>query len=74
MFGVGCVANILDERFRHGNFVRTIFSERYADGVANSIRQQRPDSDRALDARIFAFAGLGYSEMQRVIPVRAQFV
>jgi len=29
-----------DERFRHGNFVRTIFSKRHADGVANSIRQQ----------------------------------
>ena len=74
MCGVRCVANILDERIRHGNFVRTIFSERHPDGVANSIRQQRPDSDRAFDARIFAFAGLGYSEMERVIPIRPQFV
>src|SRR6188472_2448729 len=26
---VGCFVYVLDERFRHGNFVRTIFSERY---------------------------------------------
>ena len=63
MLCIGRVANILDERFRHGNLVRTIFSKRNADGIANPIRQQRPDSDRALDARIFAFACLGYSEM-----------
>ena len=43
--------------------MRTIFSKRHTDCVANSIRQQRPDSDRALDPRIFAFASLGYSEM-----------
>ena len=70
----GRFAYVLNERLCHGDFVRAIFSERNADRIANSIGQQRPDSDRALDARIFAFAGLGHTEMERVIPIRPQFV
>src|SRR5204863_5203925 len=71
---VGRFPNVFNQGFGHWNLMRTIFSERNADGITNSISQQRADSDRAFDARIFTFAGLGYSEMQRIIPIRAQLV
>ena len=33
--------------------------------------KQRADADRAFDPRVFAFAGFGHAEMNRIIPIRA---
>ena len=58
------------ERLRDRDLVDAVFRQRNADRVANSIRQERADADRALDPRVFAFAGFRHAEMNRVIPIR----
>ncbi len=60
----------LDQRLRHRDLVDAVFGERNADGVADAVAQERADADRALDAAVLAFAGLGDAEMDRVIPIR----
>ena len=54
--------------------LRRIFRERNADGVAQAVAQQRADADGALDPAVFAFAGFGDAEVDRIIPVRAEFI
>jgi hypothetical protein len=58
----------------HRDFAGRIFGERNADRFAEAIAKQRTDADGALDAPILAFAGLGDSEVDGVIPVRPQLV
>ena len=57
-----------------GDLVRRIFGERNANRVAEAVAEERADADRALNAAIFAFAGFGDTEMDRIIPVRAELV
>ena len=62
--------NLRQQITAHFNLARGIFRERNADGVTQSIAQERADADGALDATIFAFAGFGDAEVDRIIPVR----
>ena len=50
--------------------MHAILRQRNANRVADSVSQQRANADRAFDPRIFAFAGFGHAEMQRIIPIR----
>jgi len=54
------------QRLRHRHLTDGIFGERHSDRVANPVFQQRSDSDRALDASVFAIARLGHTHMERV--------
>ena len=54
--------------------MRGIFGQGYADRVAESIAQQGADADGGFDAAILAFAGLGDAEVNRIVPVRTQFI
>ena len=63
------VASLLGEFHQqagHGNLGLRRFGEGDADGVAQALGQQRPDADGTLDAPVFAFAGLGHAEVERV--------
>src|ERR1051325_10970644 len=70
----GFLLDHLDQGSRDRNLVRTVFRQRNADRVADSVGEKRSNSDRAFDARIFAFARFSHTEMQRIIPVRPEFV
>ena len=54
--------------------MHAVFGERDANGVANAVVEQRANADGGLDAAVFAVAGLGHAEMDRVIPVGAFFI
>ena len=73
-FDVRRFPNHRHERLRDRDFMNAVFGERDADGVANAIRQERADADRALDPGVFAFTGFGHAEMNRIIPIRTFFL
>ena len=58
---------LLDELLRHGNLVFGRLGQRDADGVADTVGQQRADAHGALDAPLEAVARLGHPEMYRVV-------
>src|SRR2546426_12155294 len=51
--------------------MNAVFGQRNADGVPDSIGQERADANRALDPRVLAFTGFGDTEMNRIIPILA---
>ena len=59
-------AEMVDEELRDGNFVLGRFGQRDADRVADAVREQRADSDGALDASLQSVARLGDAQMDRV--------
>ena len=50
--------------------MNAILRQRNANRIPNSIRQQRPNPNRAFDPRVFAFARFGHAQMNRIIPIR----
>ena len=66
---IGRFLYVRDQRLCHWNFMRAVLRQRNTDRVANSIRQERADSNCALDSRVFTFAGFGHAEMNRIIPI-----
>ena len=64
----------INERFRYRNFVDAVLGERNTNRVANSVRQQRTNANRALDPGVFPFARFGHPKVNRVIPVWAFFI
>ena len=51
--------------------MNAVLRQRNPNRIADPIGQQRADADRAFDAGVFAFAGLGHAEMNRIVPIRA---
>ena len=58
------VRKISDQVLCYGNLVLRRFAEAHADGVAYPVSQQRTDTNRRFDSSIFAFAGLGHTEVE----------
>jgi len=54
--------------------VRAVLGQRNANRIADSIRKQRPNPNRAFNTRVLAFARFCDAEMNRIIPVRSKFV
>ena len=63
------VASLLGEFHQqagHRNLGLRRFGQGNADGVAQTLGEQRPDADGTLDASVLAFAGLGHAEVEGV--------
>ena len=66
--------NLGEQIAAHGDFMRRIFGERDADGVAQAVAQQRTDAYGAFDAAVLAFARFGHTKVNGIIPIRAELV
>ncbi len=55
----------------NGNFGLGLFRQRHADGIADALGEQGSDAHGALDAPVFALAGLGNAQMERIVHVFA---
>src|SRR5206468_1860676 len=51
-----------------------IFRERNSNRITQPIAKQRPNSDGALDAAILALARFGYTQVNRIIPIRPELI
>ena len=56
----------VDQCAGNGGFEFRLFSERYADGVADAVFEQRADAQSRLDPSVFGLARFRHAEVQRI--------
>ena len=56
----------------HRDFMNRIFGERHPDGITNAVFQQRADAHSRFHPAVFAIAGFGDAQVQRI--GHAQFI
>ena len=61
--------DVINQMTCHGNLGCRLFTEAHSDGIANAIGQQSTNTYGAFDAPILTFAGLGHTQMQRIVHV-----